>query len=200
MKGILKREKELERETKEGQVSHAKMNTSLHCSANSAFSIPGIEHGCNFLPIERTSQLSQENIDPFYEQREPQVIQPTPICLENYNSFHSPFYATIAAQSSMSLPVIPLPFLHDFGFETGFIRKRNERERMRVRTVNEGYARLRDHLPLEISEKRMSKVETLRAAIKYIKYLQEILEETPERETATEPCKKKRKLQSEGIC
>ena len=71
---------------------------------------------------------------------------------------------------------------------------------MRVRTVNEGYARLRDHLPLEISEKRMSKVETLRAAIKYIKYLQEMLEEPTENDSATEPCKKKRRIHSEGLC
>lgn len=59
--------------------------------------------------------------------------------------------------------------------EPGFIRKRNERERLRVRNVNEGYARLRDHLPLEPTEKRLSKVETLRGAIKYIKLLQTVL-------------------------
>jgi len=176
------------------------MSTSLQYSANSAFSIPRVDHGCNFLPIEGTTPIPQENIEPFYERREPQVIQPTPICLENYSAFHPPFYTTTAPQNGMSLPVIPLPFLHDFGFETGFIRKRNERERMRVRTVNEGYARLRDHLPLEISEKRMSKVETLRAAIKYIKYLQEMLEEPTESDSAIEPCKKKRRIHSEGLC
>ncbi|KFV01339.1 Achaete-scute 3, partial [Tauraco erythrolophus] len=56
-----------------------------------------------------------------------------------------------------------------------FIRKRNERERQRVKCVNEGYAKLRHHLPKEYLEKRLSKVETLRAAIKYISYLQSIL-------------------------
>lgn len=56
-----------------------------------------------------------------------------------------------------------------------FIRKRNERERQRVRCVNEGYAQLRHHLPGEYLEKRLSKVETLRAAIKYITYLQSLL-------------------------
>ncbi|NXS57839.1 ASCL3 protein, partial [Brachypteracias leptosomus] len=56
-----------------------------------------------------------------------------------------------------------------------FIRKRNERERQRVRCVNEGYAKLRHHLPKEYLEKRLSKVETLRAAIKYIGYLQSVL-------------------------
>ncbi|OPJ73884.1 hypothetical protein AV530_013311 [Patagioenas fasciata monilis] len=56
-----------------------------------------------------------------------------------------------------------------------FIRKRNERERQRVKCVNEGYAKLRHHLPEEYVEKRLSKVETLRAAIKYISYLQSVL-------------------------
>ena len=71
---------------------------------------------------------------------------------------------------------VPLP--NPFGFydlEPSFIRRRNERERERVRNVNEGYARLREHLPMDNPEKRLSKVETLRHAIKYIKDLQEVL-------------------------
>ncbi|KAK2858876.1 hypothetical protein Q5P01_003496 [Channa striata] len=63
----------------------------------------------------------------------------------------------------------------DYSFEPAFIRKRNERERHRVRCVNEGYARLREHLPREFEDKRLSKVETLRAAIDYIKHLQSLL-------------------------
>lgn len=64
----------------------------------------------------------------------------------------------------------------EYSFEPAFIRKRNERERHRVRCVNEGYARLREHLPQELDEKRLSKVETLRAAIDYIKHLQTLLD------------------------
>lgn len=64
----------------------------------------------------------------------------------------------------------------DYSFEPAFIRKRNERERHRVRCVNEGYARLREHLPQELEDKRLSKVETLRAAIDYIKHLQSLLD------------------------
>lgn len=64
----------------------------------------------------------------------------------------------------------------EYSFESAFIRKRNERERHRVRCVNEGYARLREHLPQELEEKRLSKVETLRAAIHYIKHLQSLLD------------------------
>ncbi|XP_066109195.1 achaete-scute homolog 4 [Saccopteryx bilineata] len=71
-------------------------------------------------------------------------------------------------------PYLPLPL--DGAFEPAFLRKRNERERQRVRCVNEGYARLRDHLPRELAGRRLSKVETLRAAIRYIGHLQELLE------------------------
>ncbi|XP_072233491.1 achaete-scute homolog 4-like [Leuresthes tenuis] len=64
----------------------------------------------------------------------------------------------------------------EYTFEPAFIQKRNERERHRVRCVNEGYARLREHLPQEFEDKRLSKVETLRAAIDYIKHLQSLLD------------------------
>ena len=58
------------------------------------------------------------------------------------------------------LCMIPLPgalALHA-AHEPSFIRKRNERERERVRCVNEGYERLKDHLPNGNKDKRISKV------------------------------------------
>jgi achaete-scute complex protein len=74
---------------------------------------------------------------------------------------------------------LPSPFgeFECNGVEPAFIRKRNERERDRVRCVNEGYARLRQHLPFERKDKRVSKVETLRAAIRYIRHLQALLDQ-----------------------
>ncbi|XP_056294177.1 achaete-scute homolog 5-like [Pseudoliparis swirei] len=66
--------------------------------------------------------------------------------------------------------------------EPAFIQKRNERERQRVRCVNRGYAALRDRLPGPGADKRLSKVETLRAAIRYIAYLQGLVEEEQEEE------------------
>ncbi|KAK6031957.1 Helix-loop-helix DNA-binding domain protein [Ostertagia ostertagi] len=53
--------------------------------------------------------------------------------------------------------------------------KRNERERYRVRCVNNGYETLRKHLPVSDVEKRISKVDTLRLAIRYIKHLEAVL-------------------------
>lgn len=62
---------------------------------------------------------------------------------------------------------------------SSFIHKRNERERERVRCVNEGYADLRQKLPLKFkNEKKISKVETLRYAITYIKHLQNLLNQS----------------------
>nr|XP_057910600.1 achaete-scute homolog 5 [Doryrhamphus excisus] len=59
--------------------------------------------------------------------------------------------------------------------DAAFVQTRNKRERMRVKCVNAGYARLRQHLPGCSTIRRLSKVETLRAAISYIKYLRDLL-------------------------
>ncbi|XP_026881191.2 achaete-scute homolog 5-like [Electrophorus electricus] len=90
------------------------------------------------------------------------------------------FYDSSYRSAPSLLPYLG-PFHGRFGvyecpFEPAFIQKRNERERQRVKCVNQGYAKLRDHLPGGTTEKRMSKVETLRAAIRYIKYLQLLVE------------------------
>jgi len=59
------------------------------------------------------------------------------------------------------------------------VARRNERERNRVKLINMTFATLRDHLPFEqetSKSKKMSKVDTLKAAINYIKHLQEIVD------------------------
>ncbi|NWX38167.1 ASCL4 protein, partial [Notiomystis cincta] len=76
--------------------------------------------------------------------------------------------------------------LYECSFEPAFIRKRNERERQRVRCVNAGYTRLREHLPREFADRRLSKVQTLRAAISYIKHLQSLLDCRPAASPAEE--------------
>ncbi|CAB3405279.1 unnamed protein product [Caenorhabditis bovis] len=74
---------------------------------------------------------------------------------------------------------VPLPFQLDdqFGPYSSSIWKRNERERCRVRCVNEAYEQLRHHLPLHHGEKRLSKVDTLRFAIRYINHLNRLLKD-----------------------
>lgn len=74
---------------------------------------------------------------------------------------------------------LPSPFSpYEYWLEPSFIRRRNERERQRVRNVNDGFERLKNHLPINSKDKdkRLSKVEILRMAIRYIRNLQEMLQ------------------------
>ncbi|XP_072903809.1 achaete-scute homolog 1-like [Hemitrygon akajei] len=57
------------------------------------------------------------------------------------------------------------------------VARRNERERNRVKLVNAGFQTLRQHVPNGASNKKMSKVETLRSAVEYIRALQQLLDE-----------------------
>lgn len=65
------------------------------------------------------------------------------------------------------------------------VARRNARERNRVKQVNNGFSMLRDHIPKEIADnyeqagrgsaKKLSKVETLRMAVEYIRSLEQML-------------------------
>lgn len=67
------------------------------------------------------------------------------------------------------------------------VARRNARERNRVRQVNDGFAALRRHIPEEVASafetansnrgpnKKLSKVETLRMAVEYIRNLESLL-------------------------
>ncbi|XP_040826899.1 achaete-scute homolog 2 [Ochotona curzoniae] len=57
------------------------------------------------------------------------------------------------------------------------VARRNERERNRVKLVNLGFQALRQHVPLGGAGKKLSKVETLRSAVEYIRALQRLLAE-----------------------
>lgn len=63
------------------------------------------------------------------------------------------------------------------------VSRRNARERKRVRLVNLGFSTLRERVPAGgAKNKKLSKVETLRAAIEYIRQLQEMLGMPPDDE------------------
>ncbi|KAL3883779.1 hypothetical protein ACJMK2_030010 [Sinanodonta woodiana] len=64
--------------------------------------------------------------------------------------------------------------------QTMSVARRNERERNRVKLINMTFATLREHLPnasASSKSKKMSKVDTLKAAIDYIKRLQSMVED-----------------------
>jgi len=96
--------------------------------------------------------------------RDPIFFQPIhPAFTGGIESYLDPKYAADPTAFASRLPYFPFSSaygMYEYGFEPAFIRKRNERERQRVKCVNDGYARLREHLPDEYTEKRLSKVRT----------------------------------------
>ncbi|XP_077287222.1 achaete-scute homolog 1a-like [Arctopsyche grandis] len=68
------------------------------------------------------------------------------------------------------------------------VARRNARERNRVKQVNNGFATLREHIPASVAasvtgtgraaaSKKLSKVDTLRMAVEYIRNLQQLLDD-----------------------
>ena len=51
----------------------------------------------------------------------------------------------------------------------------NMRERRRMKTINDAFECLRERIPIFGADKKLSKVDTLRLAIKYIKHLSQVL-------------------------
>lgn len=78
-------------------------------------------------------------------------------------------------------------YLHQpYQTQPASVARRNARERNRVKQVNNGFAALRQHIPSAISaalaggrgaSRKLSKVDTLRLAVEYIRSLKRILEE-----------------------
>ncbi|XP_067952109.1 pancreas transcription factor 1 subunit alpha-like [Watersipora subatra] len=54
----------------------------------------------------------------------------------------------------------------------------NNRERLRMQSINEAFDGLRTHVPTLPYEKKLSKVDTLRLAIEYIQFLRELVDNT----------------------
>lgn len=70
--------------------------------------------------------------------------------------------------------------LYDYNLEFVFIRKCNEREWIRVCYVNEGYVCFWEYFLDEFIDKRMLKVEIFWVVIRYIKYLESLLDVSKE--------------------
>ena len=64
------------------------------------------------------------------------------------------------------------------------VARRNERERNRVKQVNDGFDALRKKIPHLAEKKKLPKVEILRFAMRYIRELQRLIDEHDERSNA----------------
>ncbi|NP_001037416.1 achaete-scute complex protein T3-like [Bombyx mandarina] len=79
-------------------------------------------------------------------------------------------------------------YLHQpYPTQPASVARRNARERNRVKQVNNGFAALRQHIPSAVtaalaggrgSSRKLSKVDTLRLAVEYIKSLKRLLDES----------------------
>ncbi|XP_066511231.1 achaete-scute homolog 1b-like [Hoplias malabaricus] len=79
------------------------------------------------------------------------------------------------------------------------VARRNERERNRVKQVNLGFQTLRQHVPSGAASKKMSKVETLRSAVEYIRALQRLVDEHDAASVRTVPSPAASNASSAGV-
>ncbi|KAL4714465.1 hypothetical protein ACJJTC_017760 [Scirpophaga incertulas] len=102
------------------------------------------------------------------------------------------------------------------GAQAASIARRNARERNRVKQVNDGFNALRKRLPASViaalsggarrgSGKKLSKVDTLRMVVEYIRYLENLIEESDaamgvSRNTNTVLNENSAVYEDEGVC
>lgn len=79
--------------------------------------------------------------------------------------------------------------------QTVSVQRRNARERNRVKQVNNGFSNLRQHIPQTVitaltkggrgASKKLSKVDTLRLAVEYIRSLKDMLDDSENNESTS---------------
>lgn len=79
--------------------------------------------------------------------------------------------------------------------QTASVQRRNARERNRVKQVNNGFSNLRQHIPQQVitaltkggrgASKKLSKVDTLKLAVEYIRSLKDLLEDGENSDSAS---------------
>ncbi|CAA87416.1 Helix-loop-helix protein 6 [Caenorhabditis elegans] len=124
------------------------------------------------IPIHNQPQIQiQSQVQP----QLPTQSQPKPSSKASLDTSSNAFKKYVNPFAPEATVPLPVELEDQYGPYSSSVWKRNERERCRVRNVNDGYERLRKHLPVHFDEKRISKVDTLRLAIRYIKHLDNLL-------------------------
>lgn len=164
-------------------------NSAFHTSASLYLK----KHECTQLPYEsvfdRCSTISNNELDRNVElsingiSYFNYVEQPT--TARNIQNLPSFAETPSEVQNEEPGPGFSSPFVEGGGltsfwngrYPISVIARRNERERNRVKTINQTFAKLRHHLPSGTGRRRkLSKVQILRLAIQYIHQLQKVLE------------------------
>nr|SPI37854.1 ASH [Limnoporus dissortis] len=125
------------------------------------------------------------------------VTQRNAVIVENNNLIksdsHQDVRGTVLVDNTDSRCKRRINFAYG-GMQPASVARRNARERNRVKQVNNGFATLRSHIPVSVAaalgastagtggsrtaSKKLSKVETLRLAVEYIRSLQGLLDES----------------------
>lgn len=94
--------------------------------------------------------------------------------------------SSASASASKKAAAARMAFM-PYGAQPASVQRRNARERNRVKQVNNGFANLRQHIPSDVvtalthggrgASKKLSKVDTLRMAVEYIRRLQDLLDD-----------------------
>lgn len=140
----------------------------------------------NIMLLQKAQQqqqtLQQSNV---YQAKKQQNIAPAPKILGNSNLYN----IQMGPGGDDLLPRKKYTYMNmPYGEQLPSVARRNARERNRVKQVNNGFANLRQHLPQTVintlshggrgASKKLSKVDTLRIAVEYIRGLQDMLEDS----------------------
>ncbi|XP_053947558.1 achaete-scute complex protein T3 [Anastrepha ludens] len=139
----------------------------------------------NFLLLQKAQQLQTIHSNA-YQSKKQQTIAPATKILGNSN-LHNIQVGPAGGGGGILVPRKKYNYMNvPYGEQLPSVARRNARERNRVKQVNNGFANLRQHLPQTVintlshggrgASKKLSKVDTLRIAVEYIRGLQDMLE------------------------
>lgn len=142
----------------------------------------------NIMLLQKTQQQQQQQTlqqTNLYQAKKQQSIALAPKVLGNSN-LHN---IQMGSGGGDLLPRKKYTYMNmPYGEQLPSVARRNARERNRVKQVNNGFANLRQHLPQTVintlshggrgASKKLSKVDTLRIAVEYIRGLQDMLDES----------------------
>jgi len=141
-------------------------------------------HSNNYIMLPANMIPSAQKSQPMYGKR-PIAPAPTVLTSNGANQVQMNVQKKKYNYGSMQYPAT----------QTASVQRRNARERNRVKQVNNGFSNLRQHIPQTIittltkggrgASKKLSKVDTLKMAVEYIRGLKDLLEDGENSDSAS---------------